>query len=110
MGGVYQARGKGLGQRGEEKREWEERWDGRSRERRGGRGRCRREAHLDKQRKPGVDRALQDGVARGPHIERVSPALCDRAHGAEVLRDLCAQGGVGQADECATHASVRVGR
>ena len=60
------------------------------------RGKCRRDAHLDQQREAGVDRALQDGVAGGPHVQRVSPALCHGAHGAEVLRDRGGGGGVGR--------------
>lgn len=57
------------------------------------RGRCRRDAHLDQQREAGVDRALQDGVAGGPHVQRVSPALGHGAHRAKVLRDLEGGGG-----------------
>lgn len=66
-------------------------------ERRVGRehGRCRREAHLDEQREASVDRALQDGVAGGPHVQRVTPALCYGPHGAKVLGDLSRQRGVG---------------
>lgn len=48
-----------------------------------------------------MDRALEDGVAGGAHIQRVPPALRHGAHWAEVLRDLRVEG-VG-ADEGRTH-------
>lgn len=59
-------------------------------------GTRRRDAHLDQQREASVDRALQDGVAGGPHVQRVSPALRHGAHGAEVLGDLGVCVGVGR--------------
>lgn len=52
-----------------------------------------RDTHLDEQREPGVDRALQDGVAGGSHVQRISPALSHCPHRAEVLGDLSKQGG-----------------
>lgn len=53
-----------------------------------GRGHRFRRAHLDEQREARVHGALQDGVAGGPYIQRVSTALCHGAHRAKILRDL----------------------
>lgn len=74
-----------MGQGGEDKPDGEEK--------RGvvqGAGECRT-AHLDEQREARVGRALQEAVAGGPHVQRVSPALCHGAHGAKVLGNLGGQ-------------------
>lgn len=57
-------------------------------ERQWGGGHRFRRAHLDEQREARVHGALQDGVAGGPYIQRVSTALCHGAHRAKILRDL----------------------
>lgn len=48
-----------------------------------------------------MDRALKDGVAGGPHVQHVFPALRHGAHWPKVLWDL--RVGV-EAEECRTHA------
>lgn len=71
-------------------------------------GGCRRAAHLDEQREASVDGALQDGVAGGPHVQGVFPALCHSADRAEVLRDLGGPEGRGRAEERRMHMGVGV--
>lgn len=72
----------GAGRGGKTRQGREERWWA------GGQAGAKERAHLDEQREARVDRALQDAVAGGPHIQCVSPALCHSAHRAKVLGNL----------------------
>lgn len=108
-----------MGQGSEAKPEWEDRRDEwcteEKRDRRGGRRvGAEQRAHLDEEREARVHRALQDGVAGGPHIQCVSPALRHGAHRAKILGHLCRQERRRQTDECRTDmggaGSDRLGR